>query len=84
MWVAPVLPPKGADVVHVPARMPTVWVPPCVKRLVIFGDRGTTGEVVARHAAQAYRRKLNINTSAQFPPPGFSDFNDEHLAELPR
>ena len=83
MWIAPAMPPRDFDAVHVAPRTPTVWIPPEVRKLVIFGDNGI-GEIIARHAAQAYRRKLDVMTAAQLPPAGFSDFNDEHLAEPPR
>jgi len=76
LFVPPIEPPRGADVVWVEERAPTIWVPPEVQEIYIFGDDGFVGRAVATHAADWYSRH-GLRSAAVFPAPGFDDFNSE-------
>jgi DNA primase len=81
LWFPPDDPPSDDVAGWVDERPPTVWLPREAKRVVIFGDNGETGRVVANYAA-AYWRECGIKAFARFPPDQFGDFNDLLLAKL--
>jgi CHC2-type zinc finger protein len=61
---------------RVEERSPSVWIPPGVTDLLIFGDRdGGVGEEAALWAAHWWRRQ-GLAARAIFPPPGIKDFAD--------
>ena len=75
-WVPPdEAVPRGIQAVWQPERAPTIWVPRETRRLMIFGDRGRTGEIVAAFAAEWWTRH-GLPAQAIFPDSGFSDFAD--------
>lgn len=80
LWIPPDRPPKGEDVVEVAARPPSIWIPDHVERVVVYGDNGETGQAVANHAADHWRRE-GRDAAAVFPDPAFSDFNDQWYRE---
>lgn len=81
LWFPPNEPGADDDAVWLEERPPTIWLPPQVRKLVVFGDNGATGQTVANHAV-AYWRQHGIRAFARFPDPQFSDFNDVLLAKL--
>lgn len=83
LWIPPTRPPSDEDVVEVEARPPSIWIPPGVERVIVYGDNGETGEAVASHAA-AYWRQRGYDATAIFPDPQFSDFNDQWYREAMR
>lgn len=78
IWVPPDEPPGGVEVAEVAERPPTIWIPDHVERVLVFGDRGETGEAVANHAADWWSRQ-GLDAQAVFPEPRFDDFNDQLL-----
>lgn len=80
IWIPPDEPPRGAEVVEVAERPPTIWIPDHVERVIVFGDRGETGEAVAKHAADWWSRE-GRDAEAVFPDPKFGDMNDQLIAE---
>jgi DNA primase len=78
LWVPPDKPPAHADAVWVEERPPTLWIPPSIDRLIVFGDNGATGHIVADYAAAFWRRQ-GLDAEAVYPPPQFGDFNDQVL-----
>lgn len=56
-------------------RAPSVWIPKTVRQLMVFGDRGTIGETVAKFAAAWWSRQ-GLPAMAVFPDAGFGDFAD--------
>lgn len=79
LWIPPdEEPPPGANVAWVEARAPSVWIPREVRRLLIYGDNGRIGRIVAEYAA-AYWSRQGLDAAALFPDAGFGDFNDQLL-----
>jgi DNA primase len=81
LWFAPVKPPAGVPVARVEERAPSIWIPPEVNHLLIYGDNGETGQIVARYAAWWWRRH-GLEADAIFPPDRFDDFNSQLLGEM--
>jgi hypothetical protein len=79
IWIPPDSPPPGIEAHQVPEHAPSVWVPPSVGRLYLFGDNGLAGRVCASHAARWFTRQ-GLPCEAVFPADGFGDFNDQALA----
>lgn len=59
------------------ARLATVWIPPEVKHLIIFGDRGSVGEEMAERAVLAHRKRLKRTVEIVLPWGDFGDFAEE-------
>jgi len=57
-------------------RPPTVWVPPEVQHIVLFGDANEIGQIVAEFAAGWWRRQKR-SAEAIMPDFGFGDFQDQ-------
>lgn len=76
LWFPPASPPEDVDTVWLDQRPPAIWLPPEARRIVIFGDNGETGRIVAEHAVKYWRREGRL-AFARFPAPQFSDFNDQ-------
>jgi hypothetical protein len=77
-WIAPDVPPQGVTARWFDERAPSIWIPPDVRGLWIFGDRGFVGEAVAAYAAGWWRRH-GIAAEAILPSEGFGDFADQLL-----
>ncbi len=80
IWIAPMRPPVGTEAHWIDERPPAIWIPPYVERLIVFGDNGDIGRVIAEFAAAWYAKELGINAQAMFPREPFGDFNDQRLA----
>lgn len=59
-----------------PQRAPSVWIPPSIRRLVVFGDNGAAGHRVADFAAWWWCRQ-GLAASAVYPDSRFDDFATE-------
>lgn len=81
LWFPPNSPTADDDVVWLDERPPSVWLPREARKVVVFGDNGETGNVVANYAV-AYWRRRGIKAFARFPEPKYGDFNDQSLAKL--
>lgn len=81
LWFPPNKPGAGDDTVWLDERPPAIWLPPEAKQVVIFGDNGETGQIVANYAV-AYWRHNGIKAHARFPDPVHGDWNDQALAKL--
>lgn len=81
MWFAPARPPEDVETVWLDERPPSIWLPPEARKVVIFGDNGSTGRIVAEHAMKYWRRE-GLLAFARFPAPQFSDFNDQLLKRV--
>lgn len=81
IWIPPDRPPATADVVQVEARSPTIWIPPHIERVIVYGDNGETGRAVANHAAAWWRREGRDLSIAQFPDRQHGDWNDQLLGD---
>ena len=79
-WIAPDAPPQGVSARWFDERAPSLWIPPDVRGLWIFGDCGFIGETVAEYAAGWWRQR-GIAAEAIFPREGFGDFNDQLLGK---
>lgn len=55
-------------------RPPTIWIPPEVEELWLFGDNGTIGHVVADFAAAWWTRQ-GLPCGAIYPDALYDDFN---------
>jgi CHC2 zinc finger len=73
-------PQDGSEPRWVLERVPTIWVPPEVQRLFIFGDRGQVGETVALFAAWWWTGR-GLPAQAILPGPGFQDFADQLIGK---
>lgn len=62
-----------------PERVPSIWLPPEVEELVIFGDNGEIGHRVADFASDWWSRR-GLRAEAVYPRERFSDFNDQLMA----
>ena len=63
------------------ARLGTVWIPPSVQRLMIFGDNGRAGRDLARKAIEAWRER-GVEAMPVFPDVMFSDFADQLIGKV--
>jgi hypothetical protein len=81
-WSEPI---DGSKPRWIEERAPTVWIPPEVRALYIFGDRGQIGETVAEFAARWWSRQSRedgfVPTQAVFPEAGYSDFADQLIGK---
>lgn len=80
IWVPPDQPPGDVETVWSVERAPSIWIPATVRELIVFGDNGTTGQIIARHAADWYCRH-GVSAIAQFPEAQFGDYADKSLEE---
>jgi CHC2 zinc finger len=61
-------------------RPPSVWVPPEVKHLVVYGDGNPIGRLVAEFAVDWWRwswRNTGRSVEAVFPQLGYGDFQEQ-------
>lgn len=61
-----------------PDRAPAIWLPPQIRHLYIFGDRGEAGERAADFCAWWYRRQ-GLDAVAVLPTESYDDWNSELL-----
>lgn len=76
IWIPPEEPPAGSDAVWSEERPPSIWIPPEVEAMRIYGDNGQIGEAVAKHAA-AWWTRHGLPATVVLPEEPFSDFNDQ-------
>lgn len=81
LWIPPdEHPPEGVETRWVEERPPSIWIPPEVQQLQIFGDNGRTGRTVATFAA-AWWTDHGLPASAAFPDERYGDFQELRRAE---
>jgi DNA primase len=71
---------NGVPARKVEHRPPSVWVPPEVKHLCIFGDNNPIGRLVAEFAVDWWRwkwRGTGRSVEALFPTLGYGDFQEQ-------
>jgi hypothetical protein len=68
--------PLGEPAVFVEERPPSIWIPPEVERIRVYGDNGEIGKMVAEFAADWYRRQ-DYDAEAMLPDPSCDDFNTQ-------
>lgn len=56
-------------------RLPSIWLPPDVIEVQVFGDNGERGREGAEKARQAFNEQ-GRRVVLRFPPAGFGDWND--------
>lgn len=57
-------------------RLGSVELPEVVQRVIIFGDRGSSGEAAAAKAESLYRRR-GYQVQVEYPAPAYSDFAEQ-------
>lgn len=65
---------------RVEEKPPSVWIPPTVREIVIFGDRGDAGETAALWA-ESWSRRQGLVARALFPQEKYGDFAEVLLDE---
>ena len=75
-------PRDGSKPCWIEERPPSIWIPPEVRQLFIFGDRGSIGETVASFAADWWHARGVSTAQAVFPDAGYGDFNDQLLGRM--
>lgn len=58
------------------ARLGHLWLPPEVQQVIVFADRGATGEELAERAAGLIHHR-GVACQVVFPEQGFGDFADQ-------
>jgi DNA primase len=81
LWFPPDRPLNDLPTSWVKERPPTIWVPPEVEEIIIFGDNGETGRIAAGFAADWWCRH-GRPAQAIFPDDGFGDFQEQLRAEV--